>query len=287
MKNIILINFLIVLNLSFAKENEMIFQKTINLRYPHHFSKEHKIFIHSPYEFFFPHLQNNICRIKYFEICFDKNLDKDNKIKVLKKNKKLCSKDGIFQLFLGDLYAYYGNYKTAEKILEGIIKNAKFDTRYHKSSLHEVYINLKKTDKSVELAASQIKDYPDFYGGYLNLAINFARTGNLVESKQFLEEALVLDDKNIVTYHIFTVVSYELEEYDKVHLYYDKAFLLAPLITLRDRASSLCMLDVHIIEKDFDEADAMISQLLESDEDIKDDPIFIELQQKFKNIFKK
>ena len=47
------------------------------------------------------------------------------------------------------------------------------------------------------------------------------------------------------------------------------------------------MLDVHIIEKDFNEANAMIAQLLVSDEGIKDDPRFVELQQKFKNTFKK
>ena len=287
MKSIILISILIIFNLSFAKENEMIFEKTFNLCYPYRFAKEKKLLNDNSYDLYYPHLGNSVCRIESFKIDFNQNLDRKGKIKAWKKYKKICSKDGSYQLLLGDAYATYGNFEAAKKVLEEAIKDAKFDTRYHKSLLHEVYLALKERNKSVELAVSLIKEHPNFDGGYLSLAVNLARVGDFVKAKQFLKEALRLNDKTIATYQVLTRVSYELGEYDKVHLYYEKAFLLDPLVTLIDRSSSLSMLDVHIIEKDFNEANAMIAQLLVSDKDIKDDPRFIELQEKFENTFKK
>ena len=105
---------------------------------------------------------------------------------------------------LGDGYATYGNFEAAKKVLEEAIKDAKFDTRYHKSLLHEVYLALKERNKSVELAVSLIKEHPNFDGGYLSLAVNLARVGDFVKAKQFLKEALRLNDKTIATYQVLT-----------------------------------------------------------------------------------
>ena len=287
MKNVILIFILIITTSSLAKNEKLIFSRTFNLRYPYYLVKEKKSLSHNPYEIYFPHLGDSICRIDSFKICVDTNLNKEGKIKAWEKYKKLCSKDGSYQLILADEYANYGDYNAAQGILEEAIKDAKFDTRYHKLLLHVIYINLRKINESIDLALSLIKDYPDFDGGYKRLAVNGMIVKDWVKSRSLLEEALLLNNKNDITYILLTTVSYELGEYDKVHLYYEKAFLLNPLVTLMDRSSSLSMLDVHIIEKDFNEANAMITQLLDIDESIKDDPKFIELQKKFENTFNK
>lgn len=287
MKNVILIFILIITTSSLAKNEKLIFSRTFNLRYPYYLVKEKKSLNHNPYEIYFPHLGDSICRIDSFKISVDVNLNKEGKIKAWEKYKKLCSKDGSYQLILADEYVTYDDYNAAKEVLEKAIKDAKFDTRHHKTLLNIVYLCLEEINKSVDSTVLLIKEYPDFYGGYLSMGANLLRVNEFYKAKEFLEEALLLNKKHTLTYHLLTRASYELGEYDKVHLYYEKAFLLNPLVTLMDRSSSLSMLDVHIIEKDFNEANAMITQLLDIDEGIKDDPKFIELQKKFENTFNK
>lgn len=267
MKSIILIYVLLASNLSFAKEKP--------------------VYVHDPFTVYYPHLGDSICRIKSFEIDSDTSLNTEKKIKAWKLYKNICSKNGSYQLLLADTYTADENYKAAKEILENAIQNATYDTRYHKSHLHEVYLQLGETDRSIDLAASIVTDYPDFDGGYKCFGVNFYVQQNWVKAKKLLELAVLLNNKNYYAYQLLTRVSYELKEHDKVHLYYEKAFAINPFITLLDRSSSLSILAVYIYERNFEEARSMITQLLEFDPTIKDNDKFINLQKCYENELKK
>ncbi len=269
MKSIIVLCLVLTCNLSFAKE-----KKSIEI-------------VHDPFSVFYPHFGNSICRIEAFEIAKNKSLNKEKKIKAWNKYKNFCSKDGSYQLILADLYTTYKNYKASKKILEKAIQNTIYDTRHHKSHLHEVYVQLGEIKRSIDLAMTTIKDYPDFDGGYESLAVNYCKIKDWVNAKKYLEKAVLLNNKNAYTYRLLTRVAYELREDDKVHLYYEKAFLIDPFVTFSDRSSSLSMLAVFINEKKFEEAETLINNQLEFDPNIKDDHRFIIFKKYCENELKK
>jgi tetratricopeptide (TPR) repeat protein len=270
MKNIaLLICILLISNLSFAKE-----KPTVNLN-------------HDPFVVFYPHLENSMCRKIAFGVVSDKNLDEEKKIKAWNSHENLCSKDGTYQLILAALYASNQNYKAAKKILEDSIQNVSYDTKYHKSHLHEIYVNLGEIDRSIDLATTIIKNYPDFYHGYVSLAINCCIVKDWINAKKCMEKAISLNVKDSYSYRLLSRIAYELKEYDKVYSYYEKAFLIDPFITLLDRSSSFSMIASLIHDKNFEEAKNFINDQLDADPKIKYDDRFIDLQKLYEIELKK
>jgi tetratricopeptide (TPR) repeat protein len=242
-------------------------------------AKEKTNLVHDPFTVFYPHLGDNHCRGEAFNIVWEPQLNYKQKISKWSKYKKTCSTDGSYQLILADIQSSYDNDVIAEKTLESSIQNANFDTRYHKSLLHEVYINLKKIDQSLHLAYSIIDEYPDFYGGYQSLAVNFIQKKDWLNAKQYLEKSLLLNKNNSATYSLLAMVSYELREDNKVYKYYEKALSLDPFRVFADKHSTMRMAAVFILEKKFDTAKELLSNLLELNPSVKDDHSFLGLMQ--------
>ena len=90
-----------------------------------HLSIAQKEEVHEIYSTFFPHFGDNLCRIEGYKIRM-KDLSLKEKENLWRNYKQQCSRDGSYQLLLGDLYGSYGHYKEAKQVLEHSIVNEYF-----------------------------------------------------------------------------------------------------------------------------------------------------------------
>jgi len=244
------------------------------------YAKEKNIITQDPFISYYPHLKENICRKKSFDIRWVSHLNKQQQIKEWESYKNVCSKDGSYQLILSEMYLYSGNHKNreAEKLLVNSIKNADYDTRYHKALLVEVYVSLYKLEEALQLAKSMVKDYPNFYGGYQGLAVYFLNQKDWEKAKFYLDTAVLLNNQSPVLYRLLTVASYELRDDEKTHQFYEQALSLNAATTFADKHSSLRMIAVFILEKNFQAAKQLLDNLLKFNPEVKDDYRFANLR---------
>lgn len=244
--------------------------------------------VHDPFKTFYPHLGNNICRKKAFEIAYDKTIDKDKKTELWKSYKEICSANGSYQLILADFYISYGrNYNKAKQILEKAIDSVKYDSRYHKSLLHDIYHDLNEKSNAINLAKKIINDYPDWYGGYSDLALDFIEAKCWNTAKQYLEKALTLDDQDPRTYLLLAYVFYELREDDKALDCYHKAFLLDPYQPYLHLRSSAAAVIIYTNKGEFEVAKNILDLQQKFNPDIIKDKRFIGVKQYYENALKR
>ncbi|MGD0465471.1 MAG: hypothetical protein ABSA84_02120 [Gammaproteobacteria bacterium] len=248
-------------------------------------AKEKPVIMFNIFDVFYPHLGDSFCRKKAFELAI-KEMPIEQIIDAWKGYEKICSSDGSYQLIIGGMYLNKGDYNEVINILEKATQYAKYDTRYHKLFLHSAYIGCGKESKAIDLAKEMIEDFPNWYGGYLALGINFYNAKDWNNAYKYLQKALTLNDQKAQTYQFLAAVAYELRKDDKVHLYYNKAFSIDPFNTLLNRCSSFAMVGIYIYEKNFKEAKNIMDYQLEDDPTIKNDHRFIKLQKYYENELK-
>jgi tetratricopeptide (TPR) repeat protein len=241
-----------------------------------------------PFADFYPHLGNSICRKKAFEIAFDSRIDKNKTIELWKNYETICSVDGSYQLILADFYiGDGGHYKEAKEVLEKTIYSANYDTKHHKSLLHNAYKDLDEKSKAMDLAKKMINDYPNWYRGYEALGSDFIEVKDWSNAKKYLEKALKMYDLDPATYLLLASVSYELKEDDKVIKYYHKAFLLDPCRPFLDWRSSAAAVAVYIYKGRFEDAKEILRLQQEFNPDIVKEKRFIAVKEYYENSLKK
>lgn len=229
--------------------------------------------IHEVFPTFFPHLGDSICRIDGYKIRM-KNVSLtekaiEEKEKLWKNYKQQCSKDGTYQLLLGDLYVSYGRTKEAKQVLENSIVNVGYDTRYHKLWLHGVYLILDEIEKAEILAKQMINDYPNWFGGFYSLGTYYLKLKKYDQSKQYFDKSVTLNNKDSDTYLMLTYIAYVLNDSnEKVIEYYYKAMDLEPIKIFLNTRSCLAAAVALIDQGKFKDAKYILDEVQEVQEKV-------------------
>ncbi|MGI9215282.1 MAG: tetratricopeptide repeat protein, partial [Gammaproteobacteria bacterium] len=211
---------------------------------------------------FFSHLGDNLCRLKAYEIALNKYGNSPaEKIKAWEYYEEQCSRDGSYQLILGDFYLSYGFTSKAKKILEDTLKNANYDTRYHKLWLQGVYLGLNEMKKAKSLAEQMIKDYSNWFGGFYSLGAYYFNLEKYDLAKHYLDKAVTLNNKDPDTYLMLSYIAYVLNDSnEKVIKYYCKAINLDYIKSLLNIKSSLGTVVILVNQGKFEYAKNLLDE---------------------------
>lgn len=189
-------------------------------------------------------------------------------------DEKVCTSNSYYQLKLGWLYLHQGDYDRAKNAFKSGLK---LNTNYKRklmSGLADIYFHKATRDGEQELYVKARKSYqkivnlyPDWYGGYEQLAVLEMIEGDYQSSVNYGEKALSIEP-SLLTYRTLAISYKYIESYQASIKSMSSAYEIDPSI-LADKDMMLPVVMSYIRLKEFEPARNFLVLLMKAHEGIE------------------
>lgn len=196
-------------------------------------------------------------------------------------DEKVCASNSYYRLKLGWLYVHQGNYDQAENAFKsGLELNTNYKRKLM-SGLADIYFHKATRDGKEELYVKAresyqeiVNLYPDWYGGYEQLAVLEMVEGDYQASVNYGEKALSMKS-SLLTYRTLAISYQYIGSYQASIKSMSSAYEIDPNI-LGDKDMTLSVVMSYIKLKEFETARNFLALLMNSHEGIENsDEYFI------------